>query len=465
MRYTLFSIAAFSIIAFTYSCGSKNKFVKSIDELAFYDDSVIFDTVFTDVGSATEVFIVYNRGNENILLDEVFMAGRKASPYRLNFDGIAGTSHKDVEILAGDSLYGFIEVTIDPNDETMPFVVKDSVVFKSEDRQTDLKVISWGRNAIFHLEDTIVVDETWDISAPHLIYGELIVADGATLTISEGTEVFCHNRSRINIFPESRLNVLGTAESKVIFQGDRKEKRYEDLPGQWIGIHFHPGAEQSTIRHAIIKNGSVGVRSDLFLAPDKPTVFLENTTITTMNDVCVLGYTANIQAINCEFTNSCQYLVVGEFGGYYNFVYCTMGNFQKNCVRTTPSFYMSNADYTDPDDVVTINDLSMNLFNTIIYGSETEEIGFNQSGQGSFGIGMGNNLIRTELTDQFGLATLNNILNEDPKFVQPGILDYTLDTLSAAIGKAVVLDGVKTDYFDKPRDATKPDIGAFEREE
>lgn len=465
MKHFLLSIITLLVIVGTYSCRSNDKFVRTIDGVAFNDDSVIFDTVFTSVGSATEVFKVYNNSNENLLLDEIFVAGRNGSPYRLNLDGIAGKTHKDVEILAGDSIYGFIEVTIDPNDETMPFVVKDSIILKSGDRQTDLKVISWGQNAIFHVNDTILVDETWDASAPHVMFGNVIVGNGAVLTIEAGTEVFGHNLSKLNIYPESKLNVLGTVESKVIFQGDRKEERYKDLPGQWIGIHFHPGAEESLIRHAIIKNGYVGIRSDLSLESGRPTVFLENTTITTMNDVCVLGYTANIQAVNCEFTNSCQYLVVGEFGGTYNFIYCTMGNFQRGCARTTPSFYMSNADYKDPDDNVTINDLSLGLANCIIYGSETEEVQFNSPGQGAFSVQMGTNLIRTEQTEANQLNNSGNILNEDPKFVLPGDLDYQIDVSSAAIGKATPLDEIKVDYNEKPRDATNPDIGAFEREE
>ena len=69
----------------------------------FSTDLVKFDTVFTTVGSATQNFRVYNPYNYDIKVD-VYLAGGDHSPFSINVDGVAGTSFRNVEIPAKDSI-------------------------------------------------------------------------------------------------------------------------------------------------------------------------------------------------------------------------------------------------------------------------------------------------------------------------------------------------------------------------
>jgi hypothetical protein len=456
---SLLLFIAASLSMFIWSCGENSRISKDLNNLTFETDSVIFDTVFTSVGSATEVFVFYNRGDEDLVIDDIFLARGQFSPYALNIDGVSGHSFKEVSILPGDSLFAFVEVLIDPNNVTTPFVVKDSIIFKGEKTQKDIKLISWGQNAYFHYGDTILTNTTWQSDKPHILFGEVIVGGGATLTINECTQVYGYSFSRLNIARNSALRVLGTVDCPVVFQGHRKEEQYQDEPGQWIGIRLLPGASQSLIQHAIIKNGFRGVQVDSMPASREPNMILQNTTITNMNLVCLLGYTASIQAVNCEFLNSCEYLMVGELGGNYSFTYCTFGNFQKGCVRSTPSVYLSNADYKDLNETIFENPLDYTIVNCIIYGAQEEELGFNFGGKGNISATVAHSLIRTQINDY---NVNNNILNQDPLFVNPTLLNYQLDSLSPAIGKAVSVGNVNTDYFLNIRDASAPDIGAFE---
>lgn len=452
-----------AISAFMFSCRPDNSFVQEIAQLEFYADTVQFDTVFTSVGSATEVFRIYNRGDENLLLNSVQLAGGERSPYRLNFDGIPGSRFEDVEILAGDSLFGFVEVTIDPTDESIPFVVKDSIIFTSGEGQMDLKLISWGQNAIFHSYDTIKTNETWSNNAPHVLYGNVRVAKGAVLTIEEGTEIFGHNSARLLIGRRSSLQVLGSPDFPVVFQGDRKEERFDETPGQWFGIQFLPGSVNNYIRHAVIKNAHRGIEVDSMPPSKERNLLVENTSIRSMSQVCFLGYTASVRFVNCELIDACEFLFVGELGGNYEVVYSTLGNFQKSCVRTDPSLYLSNSDYEDPvtKDVL-VNDLNFNFINSIVYGGEEEEVAINGRGKGLISGNFESCIVRSSdetLTEVF------TFLNEDPLFEKPGDLNYQLDTLSPAIGKANPGFGWTTDFFGKQRDPVTPDIGAFERDE
>ncbi|MBI1183707.1 hypothetical protein GC194_05525 [bacterium] len=445
-----------------WSCNRNRHFTDNLENLVFETDSVIFDTVFTNKGSATQVFKVYNKGKDALQIERLFLAGGNGSFYRLNFDGNAGTVFQNLEILPGDSMYFFTEVLIDPNSVSMPFVVKDSIIFKNGDVQKDMKLLAWGQNAYVHNNEWIEESTTWKADMPHLLFGEVVVDSGATLTIPECTKIYGHNMSRLNVNTGGTLKVFGTDDCPVIFQGDRLEAAYDEEPGQWIGIRLLPGAISNEITHAIIKNGFRGIEIQNMNANGEPNLFIQNSTITTMNLVCILGYTASFVAVNCEFTNSCQYLAVGELGGNYNFTYCTFGNFQKNCARSTPSVYLSNANYVDKDKNEIPNNLTFNIMNCIVYGSQDEEISFNQSGSGNIDAFIGYTLLKTKFNN---FKINNNLINANPRFVNPAQFNYSLDTLSPVQGKAMPLDNITTDYHGNTRDATNPDMGAFERQE
>ncbi|MGB0431400.1 MAG: hypothetical protein ACPGLV_13070, partial [Bacteroidia bacterium] len=66
MKYQLI-ILLLPALAFTWSCQSDGNTITDLNNLEFETDSVIFDTVFTTVGSATEVFSIYNKSSDKLL--------------------------------------------------------------------------------------------------------------------------------------------------------------------------------------------------------------------------------------------------------------------------------------------------------------------------------------------------------------------------------------------------------------
>ncbi len=56
-----------------------------------------------------------------------------------------------------------------------------------------------------------------------------------------------------------RLEVNGTLEEPVWFQGDRLEEFYEDIPGQWRFIYLSENSHGNVIDHAEIICGTMGV--------------------------------------------------------------------------------------------------------------------------------------------------------------------------------------------------------------
>ena len=89
-------------------------------KLSFSADTVVFDTVFSTIGSTTRYLMVYNTDRNRVKISSVRLAGGNDSPYQLNIDGVPATQLNDIEIPGEDSLYVFIRVTVNPNDENNP---------------------------------------------------------------------------------------------------------------------------------------------------------------------------------------------------------------------------------------------------------------------------------------------------------------------------------------------------------
>ncbi len=151
MRFLLFIILLFTLFA---SC-KKDKFTTN-GALAFSNDTVIFDTVFTQVGSSTKAFKIYNTHNENIRISKIYIAGGEASKYRININGFSGRVFSDIEIAPNDSLWGFAEVTLDPNNVNTPVIVTDSIIFETNGIKQDVDLVAFGQDANFLYPEPVI---------------------------------------------------------------------------------------------------------------------------------------------------------------------------------------------------------------------------------------------------------------------------------------------------------------------
>ena len=118
-------------------------------QLSFSTDTVTFDTVFTSIGSVTKRFIVRNRNPNALIIENIFVGKGNESPYSITVSGYESNNVQNQQILGNDSLLVLVTVKIDPSDESLPFVVRDSVVFITNGNVQDVKLQSWGQNANF----------------------------------------------------------------------------------------------------------------------------------------------------------------------------------------------------------------------------------------------------------------------------------------------------------------------------
>jgi hypothetical protein len=117
--------------------------------LTFSEDTVSFDTIFTTRGSTTQWLTVRNPNRNAVEVTSIALAGGDSSPYKVYVNGKSGTDFTNQLLLGKDSMLVLVEVTIDPADQNLPFLVKDSLVFNTNGNAQDVKLNAWGQDAHF----------------------------------------------------------------------------------------------------------------------------------------------------------------------------------------------------------------------------------------------------------------------------------------------------------------------------
>ncbi len=466
LRY--FFLLSFGFALFVTSCRKDGIYEDSDAKLEISTDTVYFDTVFTQLGGGPEPRsvnkrIVVRNPYKQAIKTRIRIEGGNSSPWRINVDGIP-TSDIECEILPEDSIYVFIELSAKPNPITGPFFIFDRILFLTNGNQQDVDLVAWGVDAHYFRADTLFCtqgDVIWDdVFKPYVIYDYLFVPPGCKLIIEAGVKV--HSAVGGYFIVGGTMEVRGTKENPVVFQGARLESAYQNTASQWIGIRFFPSSVNNSMRFAEVKNGIIGVQVDSLQAGNGTKLQLENCIIKNMSSAGLVGYTARIRATNVLVANCGLYTFLGELGGNYALRHCTFATYNTTFIHTKPSFGLSNADYDDGQGTVIQNNLTYTIQNCIIEGSLDEELVFFEGGGGTVVKNIESSLLRTELGSLNGNG---NLLNRDPRFKNFRELNFELDSLSPAIDAgAQLFPLVTTDVRGELRDLS-PDIGAYERKE
>jgi hypothetical protein len=459
MRLLFSSIFGCLLVLFTLSTSSCGKHViLSKNNVSFSKDTVVFDTVFTTIGSTTQQFKIYNKDSKTIRIDEIELMGGTNSKFSMNVDGLQGPIIKDLYIEGGDSLFVFVEVTLDPNGTNLPLVIEDSIRFKSNDKNQYVKLAAWGQDAYFHYKD--LNEGLWPNDKPHVVYGYAAIDSAQTLTIQAGTHIYMHKNAILYVY-KSTLNIQGTLGNEVIIEGDRLEQDYQNVSGQFYGIYFQQ-ARPCTIDYAIIKNGTSGVH----LYDEDPTntgytLTMTNTIIKNQARYGVFIFAgAKVKAENCIIAKNGTHALFVLQGGDFNFNHCDLLGYGSS---TNPAVGISNF-YTDykagQTNVSSINEGK--LYNCVVTGNLTTEIAMDtiQMAGVVLNFDFKNTVLRSEeiYTDSFYDASV--IWNGTPVFTNPDEFDFTFSSSSDLQG-AGINTSVVTDILGNPRN-NPPDIGAIE---
>ena len=511
MKHLVYFILSLIFITLWSSCRNDFEFSPSIGHLQFSKDTVYLDTVFTNIGSSTYNLKIYNQTDENILIPNITLGQGETSEYRLNVDGIAGKTFENIELLAQDSMFVFVETTIDIS--SLPnlngeFLYTDFIEFGTGSDAQKVQLVTLVKDAIFIYPDkdnttgiietlTLNIDGelveteiqgryllppefTFTNEKPYVIYGYAAVPANRTLVIEAGARVNFHADSGIIVTENASINVNGqlsndqeALENEVIFEGDRLEPLFEDVPGQWGTIWLFEGSTNNTINYATIKNAAVGILSDGNGEDIVEKLSITNSQIYNSSNFGILGRATSIKGENLVINNSGQSSFAGTIGGKYNFTHCTIANYWNNSFRQFPSVLINNF-LVDADNNIIVNDLlEANFNNCIIYGNDNPEFLIEKEGETPINFKFTNCLIRfdnsnnsfTQPEYDFNDNSLyeNVVFNEEPDFLDVDTNQLIIGENSAANnqGNSIFANQVPVDILNNDR-TFSPDIGAYQ---
>jgi hypothetical protein len=448
---------------FFSSCQRIDSFADS--KLRFSVDTLFFDTVFSSVGSVTKELRIINPGKHNLKIDHVCLAGGSSSRFRLNIDGEPGYEKFNVLIESGDSIFIFIDIFIDPGNETSPVVVNDSIIFSLGEKNQQVNLLAWGQD-INLIKKKKINSEIWQKGKPYVIYENVTVDTLETLTIEEGTRIYFHRNASMII--AGSIIVRGSNESPVVFAGDRLEKMYADIPGQWKGILILNSSKGNNISHAVIRNATYGIQlGEPYPGNEMPVLKLFSSFILHSSVSGLSAIKGNIEAANCVITHCGSYCLYIASGGEYNFTNCSLFNSWDYGLRLTPAIYITEKPSTPQ---VIVSQLDLNMNNSVVFGDNLSELNIvplNTVLAGNYYFD--HCLIKLDTSkasfwrrDEFP----GSIINKNPVFIDPQNWDLRPDTLSP-----LIKNGNPTFSLLYPSDirgvsrpmSDNPDIGAYER--
>jgi len=500
-QFTFLFIIA--ILVSISSCRTDFETVASTGELGFSRDTVYLDTVFTNIGSSTYTLKVYNNSKNDITIPSIKLGKGLNSKYRMTVDGMQGNQGKsfdNVNLLAKDSMYIFIETTANIADANpTDFLYTDQILFDGGANLQKVELVTLIQDAVFlypkrfadgTTETLPIGDEQiygffldsndpvngnellFNNKKPYVVYGYAAVPSGKTAIFDPGCRVHFHANSGLIVASNATINVKGIVsttdkmENEVIFEGDRLEPDFSDVPGQWGAIWLTDGSTNHKINHLTIKNATIGL---LIQNNNGTTVSIKNTQIYDSSNYGILAQTAKISGENLVINNAGLGSLACTYGGDYKFTHCTFNN---NWPSSSQVAVLVNNYYIGA--IPEVKDLTAATFNNcILYGSYSNEMILNKKTGSTFEYQFNNCLIKFDNTSnqytndplyQFTTdpAHYNVIIqNKDPKFFKIDENKLNIDDTSAAFAKGNSTYLIPFDVIGNTR-TLPPDLGAYQ---
>lgn len=485
------------------SCRSDFETIASKGNLEFSKDTIYLDTVFTNIGSSTYQLKVYNKSKIDINIPSIKLGKGLNSKYRMTVDGMQGDNGKifnNVTLLAKDSLYIFIETTANIVDANpTDFLYTDVIQFDSGENLQKVELVTLIQDAVFlypkkfadgttetlpigdekiygfYLDDNDPINGNellFNNKKSYVIYGYAAVPSGKTVIFDAGARVHFHANSGLIVTKNASLKINGTTsitdklENEVVFEGDRLEPAFSDVPGQWGAIWLTDGSTNNQINHATIKNSTIGL---LIQNNDGTTTSIKNTQIYNSANYGILGQTSKIKGENIVINYAGQASLACSYGGNYNFTHCTFNNNWNSSQQVAVSIgnYITGA-IPESKDLI-----AASFNNCIIYGSYSNEMILNKKSTATFNYQFNNCLLKfnnssNQFTDdplyQFDKDPIHYnaiLLNKDPKFYKIAQNKFNIDNNSSAFAKGNSAYLIPLDILGNTR-TFPPDLGAYQ---
>jgi len=453
------------VIVFWSSCKPEEEIVANGDKsVRFSADTMLFDTVFSTVGTVTLRMKIYNDQSNAIRIGKIAVGGGANSSFKIIINGQETSSSTNVLLLGKDSLYVLVKVYIDPQNKNLPYLVTDSLIVTSGSNSQLVRLVAWGQDATFlnnaHISGSVV----WDNQKPYVVYGKLTIDSNATLTIKDGVNILFGAKAGLTIY--GKVQTLGTFEKPVIFNTADLNKQKGVFPGQWEGIGISNSSEGNSLQWTVINNASTGLgifKNDVNPSSD---VSISHCEIKNMTAYGIFSKSGNFNLDNSLVSNCGKNVVRIQSGGRVLWVNNTFVNYSYDFFREGSALYLS--DHTNNTN---LQNIDFQWVNNIVWGSFTNEITLAaNTASGSFLINAENNVLKTNPTAFWGSSNLvfdfaanRRFRNDTIHFVDTYLYNFRPDSISIVREIAKVYPGYTNtnDLDGKSRD-NLPDIGAYE---
>lgn len=337
------------------ACSDYESFSDNPDyRLSFSADTIAFDTLVSTIPSSTKTLYAFNNNGDGMRVSTIQLEGGAASHFRVNVDGRflpEGIWH-DFEVLKHDSLVVRIEMTPPEAGSNEPRYFTDKLHFLLENGAKQTVVLTGGSIDAYIKKGGLIVetDETLLTDKPYVIYDSLVVKQGATLTLTEGTTLMFHDKAALHVY--GKLMVQGSIEKPVVLRGDRMDHmfdylRYDNTPSRWEGVIIHRDSYGSQLYQCDLHSSRFGIvcedTEEVRPNEAKPSVTL---------DCCILH---NIGGDGLQFTNCVSSVTntqisntlghtVSINGGTHTFVYCTLAQFYPFTADRGDALHMASSE-------------------------------------------------------------------------------------------------------------------------
>lgn len=375
-------------------------------------DSYNLGVLLTGHTTATQKLMLYNRNSGEIGLSAITLRGGDTSIFRINVDGMAGTSFTNpdyLHIARGDSLTILVEATFAGRQELRDVEREDWLDIDCNGARQSIRLVVTTRDVEELRGHTVVRDTTWQQGGlDKLVYDTLTVPQGVTLTLEPGVTLYLHDHAFIAVY--GTLQLRGTAEAPVRLLGDRTDKifdnlYYRDMSAQWGGIRFYPGSSASLFDYADIRGMTTGIVLEqdststrfmaekpegLFVAEDPKRylygpdflgdegqqLVIRNSLIQNSDSSLICAHNSNMIVENTCLMNSAGALLELA-GGAYDVTHCTLANYNYWAAFSRCDVVMRNYDLAYDEQGTELRLprplYRCNFTNTLIYGNSGKD--------------------------------------------------------------------------------------------
>lgn len=422
----------------------------------FSVDTLKMGLAFTEQGTPTHSFAVYNRHDKILSISDIAMRGNKG--FRLNVDGQSGNSFHNIEIRPNDSILVFVEATVGPNGQPEAAEVTDCIDFTTNGVLQTVVVQVTAQDVTRQKGIVIERDTVWSGPRPYQIFDSLVVRPGATLTLAAGARLYFHDKAYMRV--QGSLKSLGTSSQPVILSGDRTDCVVGDLSfdlmaSQWKGMVFETGSRNNALSHTEIRNTSIGVYVDSLSE-----LSLLNCNLRNSAGAVLTAYHARIKAVGTVFSEAVTNAVLIQ-GGDHQFNHCTFANYYLRKYPTEPLVCLVDA--VEPVDDSELPLVKAQFTNCILYGLSSDVSPGDLTGSD---VTFTRCLFKSACEDDDNF--IDCIWDADPLYYtvrEDYIFDYRLKPESPAANagyKELMLPEAATDFYGVKRDKENPSLGAYE---